>query len=78
MDFDNNTHIAYYNGQEVVSGAWALGAGSNVAFATVDLFADSGSVVYYDNLNLVPEPSALVMLGIGLAGLTGLRRAISR
>ena len=77
MDLDNNTHVAYYNGQEVVSGAWASALGSAVAFSTVDLFADTGSVVYYDNFNLVPEPSGFVALGIGLVSLAGLRRRIS-
>ncbi len=76
MDFDNNTHVAKYNGNEVVSGTWAAGTGSNVAFSTVDLFANNASVVYYDNFNLrlVPEPGAFMTLGIGVASLFGLRR----
>lgn len=76
MDFDNNTHVAKYNGNEVVSGTWAAGTGSNVAYSTVDLFANTGSVVYYDNLNLqaVPEPSAFMALGIGIVSCLGLRR----
>ena len=66
--------------QTVLGVAWALGAGSAVALGAVDLFADTGSAVYYDNFNLsvVPEPSVLALLGIGLVSVAGLRRRNSR
>jgi len=75
IDLDANTHTGFYNGSQVVTGAWYLAPGV-AAIANIDLFANNATSVYYDNLSLqaVPEPATFVALGIGLAGLAVLRR----
>jgi hypothetical protein len=76
VDFDltANTISEYYNGTLLSSGAWAAGVTPVLALGGVDLFANTGSVVYYDDMSLrqIPAPGSLGLLG--LAGLVAARR----
>ncbi len=73
MDFDADYVEQYYNGQLLASGLWAIRGGA-VAFANLDLYAFLvASPVYWDDLSLVPEPTACVLLAL-LAGVALRRR----
>ncbi len=55
IDLDADTQSFYYNNQLLYSGTWSgqvSGSGAT-SIAAVDLFADSASVVYYDDMSLV-------------------------
>ena len=72
MDFDADYVEMYYGGDLLDSGLWAI-RGGPVEFANLDLYAFLvASPVYWDDLSLVPEPAAIVLLAL-LAGV-GLRR----
>jgi hypothetical protein len=45
----------YYNGQLLFSGDWIVGSVGQLAIGNVDLFAPHQTVVYYDDLSLVPD-----------------------
>ena len=65
IDLDANTVDEYYDGDFLATHQWD-DTGSNTIGA-VDLFGNGASPIYYDNINLVPEPTSLVMLlGSGL------------
>jgi hypothetical protein len=73
MDFDADYVEIYYDGQLLDSGLWAIRGGA-VAFANLDLYAFLvASPVYWDDLSLVPEPSACMLLAL-LAGVALRRR----
>lgn len=74
IDLDANTVDEYYDGDLLASHQWD-DTGSN-RIGAVDLFGNGASPIYYDNINLVPEPTSLVMLlGSGLGVLVArLRR----
>jgi len=72
MDFDNDYVEQYYDGQLLESGVWTF-YGGPVAFANLDLYAWGSSAVYYDDLSLIPEPAACVLLAL-LAGVALRRR----
>jgi hypothetical protein len=69
VDFDltNNYMQAFYNGAAISNGSWKTSATSTLTLAAVDLFADTGTSVFYDNASLrqIPAPSGLALLGLG-------------
>ena len=67
VNLDTLTADFYYNGALLTSGTWAS---SNIA--AMDLWPDTTSPVYYDNISLTPEPATLSLLALG--GLALLRR----
>jgi MYXO-CTERM domain-containing protein len=78
VDFDltANTIAEYYNGSLVASGTWNSVSYPALAFEGVDLFASTGSVVYYDDMSLtqVPAPAGAAILGLGGLLVTRRRR----
>lgn len=74
IDLDADAVAIFYNGQPLASGAWTSSVNSVTSIGAVDLFGNTGSVVYYDNMNLrqVPAPAAAALLGF--AGLFAGRR----
>ncbi|HNS03001.1 MAG TPA: S8 family serine peptidase, partial [Anaerolineae bacterium] len=55
IDLDADTGAFYYNNQLLYSGTWSgqVSGGGAAAIGAVDLFANSASVVYYDDMSLV-------------------------
>jgi hypothetical protein len=73
MDFDADYVDIYYGGDLLDSGAWAIRGGA-VEFANLDLYAFLvASPVYWDDLSLVPEPAAGLLLAL-VAGVALRRR----
>lgn len=76
VDFDltANTIAEYYNGQLLSTGTWNSTAYPALSFQAVDLFANTGTVVYYDDMSLtqIPAPAGAAVLGLG--GLLAARR----
>ncbi|MBU0637981.1 MAG: PEP-CTERM sorting domain-containing protein [Planctomycetes bacterium] len=70
IDLDNDWMEHYYNNQLLASGVWAVDGGL-IEIQNVDLYAPHNVDVYYDDLSLVPEPSAILLL---FAGTLMLRR----
>ena len=69
IDFDLNTYDAYYGGNVLSTGTRYMNpddANNKLKLAALDLWADAGVPVYYDNLKAVPEPSVLLLAGLGL------------
>jgi len=63
IDLTNDNMNVFYNNELLVSKAWTAGPnnlGDGVlAISAVDLFANSASPVYYDDISLVPQGTAL-------------------
>ena len=73
IDLDANTIDEYYDGNLLASHQWD-DDGSNT-LAVTDLFGNGASPIYYDNINIIPEPTTLVMLlGLGVLGAMALAR----
>lgn len=74
IDLDADTQSFYYAGTLLSSKSWTDGVSGNGALniGAVDLFANGASPVYYDDMSLVPEPAACLLLALGAA--FGLRR----
>ncbi len=74
IDLDNNSVSEYYNGSLLSTHGWYdpgdVNAGANLQ--AIDLYGNGASSVYYDNINIVPEPMTLSLLGLG--GLALLRK----
>jgi len=68
IDLDLNTLDVFYDGQLVATGVWNV-RGGPMEIANVDLYAPHEVGVFYDDLSLVPEPTACLLLLIGAAGL---------
>jgi hypothetical protein len=60
IDLDNDTQEFYYNNQLLYSGTWTneVSGGGVLVIDAVDLYANSASAVYYDDLSLVAPPPA--------------------
>jgi len=65
IDLDTNFMEQYYDGDLLSSGTWNIYAGGVIAIANVDLYAPHFVEVYYDDLSLVPEPTAGLLLLAG-------------
>ncbi len=74
IDLTANQMQHYYNGGLLASGIWNI-RGGPVAIAALDLFAGAptghNTPVFWDDISLVPEPAAALLL---LAGVGLLRR----
>lgn len=72
IDFDLNTYDAYYGGNVLSTGTQYMNPGdanAKLKLAALDLWADHGVPVYYDNMSVVPEPSVFLLAGFGLLAL---------
>ena len=72
IDFDLNTYDAYYDGNVLSTGTQYMNPADvnhELRLAALDLWADAGVPVYYDNLRAVPEPSVFLLVGLGLLAL---------
>lgn len=71
IDLDADWHTFYYGGVELYSKAWTAGPFNDfegsLNIGAIDLFANSATSVYYDNMSLVPGPGAGAILLLGLA-----------
>ena len=58
LDLTHDTCAFYYGGQLLYQGTWTGKVSGSVIsnFATVDLFANAASAIYYDDLSLAPRP----------------------
>ena len=74
IDLDADTMSFYYGGQLLTSKSWTAGVSGSGALniAAVDLFGNSATPVFYDNISLFPEPTSCLLLVLGAA--FGLRR----
>jgi len=56
IDLATDTQTFYYDNQMLYSGSWSdwFGYGGTVQVAAVDLYANSASPVYYDDMSLLP------------------------
>lgn len=66
IDLDANTVDEYYDGNWLATHEWD-DDGSNT-FGAIDLFGNGASPIYYDNINLVPEPATLSLVAMGGLG----------
>lgn len=64
MDLTNDWFKFFYDDQLLVEKAWTAGVNNDnigdLAFDALDLFADSSTTVYYDDLTFLPPGEALV------------------
>jgi hypothetical protein len=65
IDLDNNYVEAYYNGTMLANGQWNIRSNGLIELQAVDLYAPHDEPVYFDNLSLVPEPAACMLLAAG-------------
>lgn len=69
IDLDADWVNLYYNNQLLSGKVWTDGVSGDGALniGAVDLFANTGSAVYYDAMALVPEPASILLLVAALA-----------
>lgn len=67
IDLANNSVSEYYNGNLLSTHEWD----DNVhgTLQGIDLFGNGASSIYYDDINIVPEPATLSLLGLGALAL---------
>jgi hypothetical protein len=78
IDLTNNTRLVTYNGAQVSNGTWTDGTGGTLNVGAVDLFGNTGSEMFTDNVSLqpVPEPMSIAAVGIGCLVLLRRRRSV--
>jgi hypothetical protein len=59
VDLDNDLQTFSYNGTVLYTGSWTLqfpgtGGTPNLAIGSIDLFANSATPVYYDDIQITP------------------------
>jgi uncharacterized repeat protein (TIGR01451 family) len=56
IDLDADTQTFYYNGAQFYTGTWSghVSGGGATAIGVVDLYANSATSVYYDDMSLLP------------------------
>jgi len=76
VDFDltANTQSTFINGDLLSAGTWTTDGNSQLNLAVVDLYAGNTSNVFYDNLRLVPEPTTMAALSLGVLAFIRRRR----
>jgi hypothetical protein len=79
IDLDADTAAVSYGGTEIYNGTWVNGGTAPSQYQGLNIWASNGANVenfYIDNLNLdiVPEPSGLALLGLSFIGLVLRRR----
>lgn len=73
IDLDADSRSVYYDGNLLSTVPWTSQGGDAVtSLAAVDLYANNSNSVYYDDMSLVPEPTAGLL--IVLAAAAALRR----
>lgn len=76
VDFDltANTQSTFINGDLLSTGTWTTDGNSQLNLAVVDLYAGNTSNVFYDNMRLVPEPTTMAALSLGVLAFIRRRR----
>jgi hypothetical protein len=74
IDLNNDVRTSFYDGQLLGTSAWKTGDESVLDVAAVDLFANGASPVYYDDMELIPEPGTIAVLAVGVGALLLRRR----
>lgn len=59
-------HATLGGGYRWTTGIFGTDTDGALNIGAVDLFANNASAVYYDDMNLTPEPASLVLLGLGM------------
>jgi hypothetical protein len=73
FDLDNDMQTTYYNGQQLSTGAMTRQSGDPLAIANIDLFS-TGATAYYDDFNIVPEPTSALLMLLGAGAFLRRRR----
>ena len=76
VDFDltANTQSTFINGDLLSTGSWTTDANSQLSLRVVDLYAGGTSNVFFDNMRLVPEPTTMAALSLGVLAFIRRRR----
>jgi hypothetical protein len=77
IDLDSDIVDEYYDGDLLSSHQWDTWNMGNT-IAAIDLFGNYASPVYYDSINVIPAPAAILLgsIGVGLVGWMRRRRTI--
>jgi hypothetical protein len=76
IDFGSNSITEYYNGATLSTHAWTTG--TVVGMKAVDLYANGSDPVYYDNVQLIPEPLTASLFGLAGVVIALRRRRMAR
>lgn len=76
IDLDADWQDIYYDGALLSGKSWTdgLSGGGALNIGAVDLFAYGATSVYYDDMELIPEPGLISLVGLGLLALLRRRR----
>lgn len=73
IDLDADVVTSFLNGNTMGTRSWK-GATGFQEVAAIDLFANGASTIYYDDMQLVPEPATMSALALGALALVRRRR----